>query len=68
MTIDVHLKDKSIWLSQKQIAELFGSERSVVTKHVIKDHPFSDGNKRIGSFLFILFLRINNLLAGGADG
>jgi prophage maintenance system killer protein len=23
---------------------------------VIKDHPFSDGNKRIGSFLFIVFL------------
>ena len=29
---------------------------------VIKDHPFSDGNKRIGSFLFLIFLRENNLL------
>lgn len=29
---------------------------------VIKDHPFSDGNKRIGSFLFILFLRENGYL------
>jgi len=29
---------------------------------VIKDHPFSDGNKRIGSFLFILFLRENDYL------
>ena len=29
---------------------------------VIKDHPFTDGNKRIGSFLFILFLRLNGLL------
>jgi prophage maintenance system killer protein len=29
---------------------------------VIKDHPFSDGNKRIGAFLFVLFLRQNNLL------
>jgi prophage maintenance system killer protein len=29
---------------------------------VIKDHPFSDGNKRIGSFLFILFLRANGYL------
>jgi death-on-curing family protein len=26
---------------------------------VIKDHPFVDGNKRIGSFLFLLFLRFN---------
>ncbi|MCI5145049.1 MAG: Fic family protein, partial [Candidatus Electrothrix sp. AR3] len=25
----------------------------------IKDHPFTDGNKRIGSFLFLLFLRLN---------
>ena len=30
---------------------------------VIKDHPFSDGNKRIGSFLFLVFLQENNLLA-----
>ena len=29
---------------------------------VIKDHPFNDGNKRIGSFLFLLFLKENNLL------
>lgn len=28
---------------------------------VIKDHPFSDGNKRIGSFLFVLYLRQNSL-------
>ena len=28
---------------------------------VIKDHPFADGNKRIGSFLFLLFLRTNRL-------
>ncbi|MDA3831785.1 MAG: virulence protein RhuM/Fic/DOC family protein [Spirochaetales bacterium] len=27
---------------------------------IIKDHPFVDGNKRIGSFLFLLFLRLNN--------
>ena len=26
---------------------------------VIKDHPFTDGNKRIASFLFLLFLRQN---------
>ena len=28
---------------------------------VIKDHPFSDGNKRIGSFLFLLYIQINKL-------
>jgi death-on-curing family protein len=30
---------------------------------IIKDHPFIDGNKRIGSFLFILFLHKNNYLS-----
>ncbi|MFA5033257.1 MAG: virulence protein RhuM/Fic/DOC family protein [bacterium] len=29
---------------------------------IIKDHPFIDGNKRIGSFLFIYFLDKNNYL------
>lgn len=34
---------------------------------IIKDHPFYDGNKRIGSLLFILFLTLNDyhLTAGG---
>ncbi len=34
---------------------------------VIKDHPFSDGNKRIGSLLFLRFLQRNGLLFG-SDG
>jgi len=29
---------------------------------VIKDHPFVDGNKRIASFLFVVFLSQNNYL------
>ena len=33
---------------------------------VVKDHPFSDGNKRIGSCLFLHFLARNGLL--GTDG
>jgi prophage maintenance system killer protein len=34
---------------------------------VIKDHPFSDGNKRIGSFLFLIYLDRNGRLIS-ADG
>ena len=30
--------------------------------YIIKDHPFSDGNKRIGSFIFVLFLSKCKLL------
>lgn len=32
---------------------------------VVKDHPFSDGNKRIGSCLFLHFLARNGLLGKG---
>lgn len=28
---------------------------------IIKDHPFTDGNKRIGSFLFLLYLNLQNI-------
>ncbi len=30
--------------------------------YIIKGHPFNDGNKRIGAFMFILFLSKNNML------
>ncbi len=29
---------------------------------IIKDHPFLDGNKRIGSFLFLLYQRQEGML------
>ena len=32
--LQVSLKDQTVWLSQAQICELFGRERSVITKHI----------------------------------
>ena len=32
--IDVRMKDETVWLSQTQIASLFGRERSVISKHI----------------------------------
>jgi len=32
--LDVRLEHESIWLTQKQMAELFGRERSVITRHI----------------------------------
>lgn len=29
--------------------------------HIIKNHPFNDGNKRTGAFTAILFLRMNGI-------
>lgn len=33
---------------------------------IIKDHPFTDGNKRIGSFLFLMYLQREGLYAEAA--
>ena len=32
--VDVFFKDETVWLTQKAIGELFGKERSVITKHL----------------------------------
>lgn len=32
--IDVRMENETLWLSQAQIAQLFGRERSVITKHI----------------------------------
>lgn len=32
--LDVVLKQDTIWLTQKQIAELFGTKRPAITKHL----------------------------------
>ena len=59
--VEVRLEGETLWLTLQQIADLFGRDKSVVSRHllyfVIKNHPFSDGNKRSGSFLFLLYLR-----------
>ncbi len=34
VSIDVFMKDETVWLTQKAIGELFGKDRSVITKHL----------------------------------
>ena len=34
VNIEVFLKDETVWLTQKAIGELFGKDRSVITKHL----------------------------------
>lgn len=41
MSLDVRLEQDTVWLTQAQMAELFGRERSVITKHV--NNVFGEG-------------------------
>lgn len=44
------------------LPEVLGLAEAQRVYFVIKDHPFADGNKRIGTLLFLEFLRRNQLL------
>lgn len=64
-------KDQSFSGILKSVTQTFGEEYLYPTIEeqaahllyfVIKNHPFSDGNKRIGAFLFIWFLEKNKHL------
>ena len=46
----------------KELYPTIEDKSSHLLYFIIKDHPFSDGNKRIASFIFIYFLDKNNHL------
>ncbi len=47
---------------QKELYESVGNKAANLLYLTIKDHYFTDGNKRIGSFLFVYFLDKNDYL------
>lgn len=48
--------------NRKELYKSLEEKAAHLLYFVIKDHPFVDGNKRIGSFLFIYFLDKNTFL------
>lgn len=48
--------------SKKELYRSIEDKAAHLLYLTIKDHPFSDGNKRIASFLFVYFLDKNNYL------
>jgi hypothetical protein len=58
-------------IEQTMFGEPLYSSRELKAAHllyfVIKDHPFTDGNKRIASLLFLLYLHQENMDSGIGD-
>ncbi|MFM2111978.1 MAG: hypothetical protein RLZZ271_638 [Pseudomonadota bacterium] len=52
--IEVRLEQDTVWLSQEQMGQLFGRERSVITKHV--GNVFADGELEAESNVQILHI------------
>lgn len=47
INLQVQLKDDTVWLSTEQMANLFGRERSVLTKHI--NNGFKEGELDVNS-------------------
>jgi hypothetical protein len=43
--VEIFIKDETLWLTQQKIADLFGVDRSVVTKHLINIYTEAELNK-----------------------
>jgi len=58
-------------IEQTMFGEPLYASRELKAAHllyfIIKDHPFSDGNKRIASLLFLLYLHQENMAGGIGD-
>lgn len=39
--LEVNMQDETVWLTQAQMSELFGKERTVITKHI--NNIFKEG-------------------------
>jgi prophage maintenance system killer protein len=52
----------------KELYPTAGEKAANLLYFIIKDHPFSDGNKRLGSLLFVYFLEKSGIMRhGGGD-
>lgn len=45
-SIEVNLKEETIWLSQKQMAELFDKDRSTITEHILNIYRTEELEKK----------------------
>jgi hypothetical protein len=57
-TVEVRLQGETVWLRQEQMTQLFGRERSVITKHI--KNVFAEGELEEKS-------NVQNLHIAGSD-
>ena len=50
--VEIYLQDETIWLTQQKIADLFGVDRSVVTKHIGNIYSENELDKEATSAIF----------------
>jgi hypothetical protein len=43
--VDVRFEEKSIWLSQSQLREVFGKSKATISEHI--SHVFEEGEREV---------------------
>ena len=59
--LDVQLEDETVWLDQYQMAELFGRDRTVITKHINNIFKENELDKKAMCIFCTLQIPINLL-------
>ena len=60
--LEVNLKDETVWLTQKQMAELFDKDRRTITRHIkIFIKTKNCNKKQYAHFLSILLRMVKNI-------
>jgi hypothetical protein len=67
--LDVRLEQETVWLTQAQMAELFGRERSVITKHLGNSISGrrTGRKKQCAKFAHCIFGQTGRVLQPGRD-
>ena len=55
ISVDVRFEDETVWLTQDQVAELFGKGRSTITEHILNvfDEGESEQNRTYRKFRLV---------------
>jgi len=64
--LDVRLEHDTVWLTQAQMGELFGRERSVITKHVRSVFREGELEAKFSRCKFCTYCRGRQNLSGGS--
>ena len=59
--LEVRVKDESVWLTQAQMSELLGRDRTVITKHIRNIFTEEELDEKAMCIFCTLQIRINRL-------
>ena len=60
--LEVNMKDETVWLTQKQMAELFGKDRRTITRHIQNIYKDEELNENQYAHILSILLKMEKLI------